>query len=85
MKGGFCPKAAFQTQKEGIIYFAHQARIGYADLAAACLLAQPAAADTLKTIRDRGKIIRVAGFSAQDANGRWQGFDIDICAGRSRS
>ncbi|RDJ22275.1 amino acid ABC transporter substrate-binding protein [Bosea caraganae] len=48
-------------------------------------LASPAfAADTLKTIRDRGKVIcgtspGVAGFSTQDANGRWQGFDIDIC------
>ena len=55
-----------------------------AALTAACLMAQPAAADTLKTIRDRGKIIcgtstGVAGFSTQDANGRWQGFDIDIC------
>ncbi|MCR4523966.1 MULTISPECIES: amino acid ABC transporter substrate-binding protein [Bosea] len=55
-----------------------------AALTAACLAAQPAAADTLKTIRDRGKIIcgtstGVAGFSTQDANGRWQGFDIDIC------
>ena len=47
-------------------------------------LAAPASADTLKTIRDRGKIIcgtspGVAGFSTQDANGRWDGFDIDIC------
>ncbi len=42
------------------------------------------AADTLKTIRERGKIIcgtspGVAGFSTQDANGRWEGFDTDIC------
>lgn len=48
-------------------------------------LASPGfAADTLKTIRDRGRIIcgtspGVAGFSLQDANGRWEGFDIDIC------
>jgi general L-amino acid transport system substrate-binding protein len=52
-------------------------------LAVAC--AAPAfAADTLKAIRERGKIIcgtspGVAGFSTQDANGRWEGFDTDIC------
>ncbi|MDR6869789.1 general L-amino acid transport system substrate-binding protein [Bosea sp. BE125] len=51
----------------------------------AASLAMPAiAADTLKTIRERGKIIcgtspGVAGFSLQDANGRWEGFDTDIC------
>lgn len=50
----------------------------------AALAAPHANADTLKTVRDRGKIIcgtstGVAGFSTQDANGRWQGFDIDIC------
>jgi general L-amino acid transport system substrate-binding protein len=51
------------------------------------LLGLPAplfAADTLKTIRERGRIVcgtspGVAGFSTQDAAGRWQGFDIDIC------
>ncbi|WP_332685570.1 amino acid ABC transporter substrate-binding protein [Bosea sp. (in: a-proteobacteria)] len=51
----------------------------------ATALAAPAfAADTLQTIRERGKIIcgtspGVAGFSLQDANGRWEGFDTDIC------
>jgi general L-amino acid transport system substrate-binding protein len=55
-----------------------------AALALAAGFAAPAGADTLKMIRDRGKIIcgtspGVAGFSTQDANGRWQGFDIDIC------
>lgn len=48
------------------------------------LVSQGFAADTLKTIRDRGRIIcgtspGVAGFSTQDAAGRWEGFDIDIC------
>ena len=58
-----------------------------ATFALAGFLASPvAAADTLKTIRDRGKIIcgtstGVAGFSLQDANGRWEGFDVDICRG----
>ncbi|WP_439495616.1 amino acid ABC transporter substrate-binding protein [Bosea sp. (in: a-proteobacteria)] len=47
-------------------------------------LLSPAAADTIETIRNRGKIIcgtspGVAGFSLQDAAGRWQGFDTDIC------
>jgi general L-amino acid transport system substrate-binding protein len=41
-------------------------------------------ADTIKTIRDRGHLIcgsspGVAGFSKPDANGRWEGFDTDIC------
>jgi general L-amino acid transport system substrate-binding protein len=82
--GGFCPKAAFQTQKgRGMTMKMLTTGLGMA-LTTACLLAQPAAADTLKTIRDRGKIIcgtstGVAGFSTQDASGRWQGFDIDIC------
>ncbi len=56
-----------------------------AALAVSTALAAPVfAADTLKTIRDRGKIIcgtspGVAGFSLQDANGRWEGFDTDFC------
>jgi general L-amino acid transport system substrate-binding protein len=59
-------------------------RLAAAALALAGLAAPAFAADTLKAIRERGKIIcgtspGVAGFSTQDANGRWQGFDIDIC------
>lgn len=39
---------------------------------------------TLSKIRDRGELIcgsspGVAGFSIQDATGRWNGFDTDIC------
>lgn len=39
---------------------------------------------TLTKIRERGHIIcgtspGVAGFSIQDAAGRWNGFDVDIC------
>jgi len=41
-------------------------------------------AQTLETVRDRGFLIcaaigPLAGFSQQDAEGRWTGFDIDIC------
>lgn len=41
-------------------------------------------ADTIKKIRDRGVLLcgsspGVAGFSKPDANGRWEGFDTDIC------
>jgi general L-amino acid transport system substrate-binding protein len=40
--------------------------------------------DTLKAIRERGKLVcgtslGVPGFSHQGANGRWEGFDTDIC------
>lgn len=56
-------------------------------LATAAALAAPAAAQTSPTlakIKERGHIIcgtspGVAGFSTQDATGRWNGFDIDIC------
>lgn len=59
-------------------------RLAAAALVATCAAASAQAADTLKTIRDRGRIIcgtsnGVPGFSTQDAAGRWQGFDIDIC------
>lgn len=42
------------------------------------------AADTLKQVRDRGQLVcgsstGVAGFSMPDAQGRWSGFDTDIC------
>jgi len=56
-------------------------------LAATMALATPASAQgsgTLGKIRERGHVIcgtspGVAGFSIQDAVGRWNGFDIDIC------
>jgi general L-amino acid transport system substrate-binding protein len=40
--------------------------------------------DTIKTIKDRGHLLcgqsqGVAGFSAQGADGKWKGFDTDIC------
>jgi general L-amino acid transport system substrate-binding protein len=59
------------------------ARVG-AVLVAVGMVPLPALAGTLEVIRERGKIVcgtsaGVAGFSTQDADGRWQGFDIDIC------
>jgi general L-amino acid transport system substrate-binding protein len=56
-------------------------------LVAIAAIASPASAQnsgTLAKIKERGHIIcgtspGVAGFSIQDANGRWNGFDIDIC------
>jgi general L-amino acid transport system substrate-binding protein len=46
--------------------------------------AHPAPAQTLDTIRDRGKLIcgvnpDLPGFAARDQEGAWQGFDIDFC------
>ncbi|MFN8831992.1 MAG: amino acid ABC transporter substrate-binding protein [Labrys sp. (in: a-proteobacteria)] len=43
-----------------------------------------ASADTLKTVRDRGKLVcgvnqGLSGFAAQDAQGAWSGFDVDYC------
>jgi general L-amino acid transport system substrate-binding protein len=55
-------------------------------LGLACLagLAQPAAATTLETVKQRGTLIcgihgGRAGFSALDSQGRWQGIDVDTC------
>jgi len=51
----------------------------------ACVSAAAAAApDTLQQIRDRGRLVcgtsqGVAGFSAKTSDGRWVGFDTDIC------
>ncbi len=58
--------------------------LGLAALAAATLPASAQTGPTLAKIRERGHIIcgtspGVAGFSIQDAAGRWNGFDIDIC------
>ena len=52
--------------------------------AAATLAAGAASANTLQEIIDRGELrcgvsTGLAGFSAPDANGVWQGFDVDKC------
>lgn len=44
----------------------------------------PAAAQTLDTVRERGFLIcgssnPLAGFAQQDMDGRWSGFDVDLC------
>ena len=41
-------------------------------------------AQTLETVRERGFLVcgssnPLAGFAQQDANGRWSGFDVDLC------
>jgi general L-amino acid transport system substrate-binding protein len=53
-------------------------------LLAGTALAGPAAADTLATVKERGKVScgvsqGVAGFSAPDSSGNWAGFDVDFC------
>jgi general L-amino acid transport system substrate-binding protein len=45
---------------------------------------QPAPAQTLDVIRDRGKLIcginpDLPGFAARDQEGAWRGFDVDFC------
>ena len=45
---------------------------------------QPATAQTLDVIRDRGKLIcginpDLPGFAARDPEGAWRGFDVDFC------
>jgi len=45
---------------------------------------EPAAAQTLKAIKDRGSLVcgvseGIAGFSAPAQNGNWAGFDVDFC------
>ncbi|MHA6692856.1 amino acid ABC transporter substrate-binding protein [Devosia sp. A449] len=55
----------------------------------ACMLTlalAPASAQTLQTVRDRGFLIcgatnALPGFAQQDAQGRWAGFDVDLCRG----
>ncbi len=52
--------------------------------AAATLAAGAASANTLQEVIDRGELrcgvsTGLAGFSAPDANGVWQGFDVDKC------
>jgi len=51
---------------------------------AAGLVAQPASAQTLKTIKDRGMLScgvsqGLPGFSSPDDKGNWTGLDVDIC------
>lgn len=48
------------------------------------LIAQPAVAQTLEAVRERGFLIcgssnPLAGFAQQDVDGRWSGFDVDLC------
>src|SRR4029078_8401954 len=48
------------------------------------LAATPAAAQLLKTVKDRGTLNcgvseGLYGFSARDNNGTWSGFDVDLC------
>jgi general L-amino acid transport system substrate-binding protein len=52
--------------------------------AASALVAGFAQAQTLQAVKDRGEIncgvsTGLAGFSAPDANGVWQGFDVAVC------
>ena len=56
--------------------------IGLAAFVAAAV--QPATAQTLDVIRDRGKLIcginpDLPGFAARDQEGAWRGFDVDFC------
>jgi general L-amino acid transport system substrate-binding protein len=56
--------------------------IGLAAFVAAAV--QPATAQTLDVIRDRGKLIcginpDLPGFAARDPEGAWRGFDVDFC------
>jgi general L-amino acid transport system substrate-binding protein len=51
---------------------------------AAAMVGSPARAQTLEAVRDRGFLIcgssnALAGFSQQDIDGRWSGFDVDLC------
>lgn len=51
---------------------------------AAGLMTQPAGAQTLKAIKDRGQLAcgvsqGLPGFSAPDDKGNWTGIDVDIC------
>jgi general L-amino acid transport system substrate-binding protein len=45
---------------------------------------QPVSAATLDTVRERGFLIcgasgGLSGFAQQDSDGRWSGFDVDLC------
>lgn len=48
------------------------------------LASAPATAQTLDAVRERGFLIcgssnSLSGFAQQDADGRWSGFDVDLC------
>ena len=51
---------------------------------AVILVAQGASAQTLKTVKDRGMLNcgangTLAGFGLPDAQGNWNGLDVDVC------
>lgn len=53
---------------------------------ATALMAASASAQTLEQVRERGFLICGAtnpllGFAQQDSDGRWSGFDVDLCRG----
>ena len=59
---------------------------GYALVLAglAASMCQPASAQTLKAVKDRGVLVcgvgqGLAGFSIPDDKGNWSGFDVDLC------
>ena len=59
-------------------------RLGLAALLALLLAGPAAAGSTLDAVRARGRLVcgvntTLVGFSAPDAQGRWEGFDVDIC------
>jgi general L-amino acid transport system substrate-binding protein len=57
----------------------------FAGAVVACgVLAAPATAATLDTVKERGRLhcgvnTALSGFSAPDASGKWSGFDVDFC------
>jgi general L-amino acid transport system substrate-binding protein len=60
--------------------------VGVAALVATALSAPAAAEDTIGTIKQRGELVcgvdpGVPGYSMADANGNYQGLDIDLCKG----
>ena len=53
-------------------------------LTVAALAAGASSAQTLQEVKDRGHLncgvtTGLVGFAAPDANGNWQGFDVDVC------
>lgn len=67
------------------LFFARgAARLGLAAALVLALGAAAAAATTLETVRQRGFLIcgataALPGFAQQDGQGRWSGFDVDLC------
>jgi len=63
---------------------AKTSRMGVLAFTLAGLLAGPAAAGTLETVKQRGTLScgvneGLYGFAEQDAQGKWNGFDVDFC------